>query len=122
MSQPLVPFVRIIDVFSPTDAAIKIVASGGVTSALALPGSGNLMGGEAYVFKLRPTESYSNEDMLVQANINEEEEKKWRWMKMACGENPKVVLSPLFIFTFYIKLLFSVTIVVVKKCHIHVRF
>lgn len=90
MTQPLTPFVRTLDAFNPSDKAIRIVSSGGVTTALVLPGSGNLMGGEAFAFKLRPKVTLSNEDMLVQANINPEQDTKWRWMKMACGENPKV--------------------------------
>lgn len=93
MTQPLTPFVRTLDAFNPSDNAIRIVASGGVTTALVLPGSGNLMGGEAFAFKLRPKSTVSNEDMLVQANIDTEEDTKWRWMKMACGENPKVSAS-----------------------------
>ncbi|OAD08016.1 hypothetical protein MUCCIDRAFT_129278, partial [Mucor lusitanicus CBS 277.49] len=93
MTQPLTPFVRTLDAFNPSDKAIRIVSSGGVTTALVLPGSGNLMGGEAFAFKLRPKSTLSNEDMLVQANINPEQDTKWRWMKMACGENPKVSLS-----------------------------
>ncbi|KAI8644266.1 hypothetical protein BD408DRAFT_413586 [Parasitella parasitica] len=91
MTQPLTPFVRTLDAFNPSDKAIRIVSSGGVTTALVLPGSGNLMGGEAFAFKLRHRSTVSNEDMLVQDNINPEVETKWRWMKMACGENPKRV-------------------------------
>ncbi|KAG2221768.1 hypothetical protein INT45_003408 [Circinella minor] len=88
-TSPLTPFVRSLDAFNPNDKAIKIVASGGVTTALVLPGSANQMGGEAFVFKLRPVATTSNEDMLIQAGIDEEIDAKWRWMKMACGENPK---------------------------------
>ncbi|KAI8972131.1 hypothetical protein BDB01DRAFT_750183 [Pilobolus umbonatus] len=82
-TQPITPFSRIIDAFDPSDKAIPIVASGGVTTALVLPGSNNVIGGEGFVFKLR--EMKSNEDMLVQAH----EQNRWRYMKMACGENPK---------------------------------
>ncbi|RCI03780.1 hypothetical protein CU098_011594 [Rhizopus stolonifer] len=89
-TSPITPFVRSLDAFNPSDNAIRIVSSGGVTTALVLPGSGNLMGGEAYAFKLRPVSTLSNEDMLVQYNIDESDT-KWRWMKMACGENPKNV-------------------------------
>ena len=89
-TSPLTPFVRSLDAFNPSDKAIEIVASGGVTTALVLPGSANQMGGEAFVFKLRPVSTTSNEDMLIQAGIDEEVDAKWRWMKMACGENPKV--------------------------------
>ncbi|ORZ24660.1 hypothetical protein BCR42DRAFT_316577 [Absidia repens] len=89
MTTPLTPFVKSIDAFNPSDSAIRIVASGGVTSALVLPGSGNLIGGEAFVFKLRPMNTTSNEDMLVQAHIDETKERRWRYEKHACGENPK---------------------------------
>jgi hypothetical protein len=92
--QPLTPFVRSLDAFNPSDKAIRIVASGGITTALVLPGSGNMMGGEAFAFKLRPVPTLSNEDMLVQYGIDDDKEKKWRWMKMACGENPKVKYNP----------------------------
>lgn len=89
MTQPLTPFVRSLEAFNPSDKAIRIVNSGGVTTALVLPGSGNLMGGEAFAFKLRPVDTISGEDMLVQAGVDEDIDRKWRWMKMACGENPK---------------------------------
>ncbi|KAG0165678.1 hypothetical protein DFQ28_008568 [Apophysomyces sp. BC1034] len=91
MTMPLTPFVRSLDAFNPSDKAIRIVASGGITTALVLPGSGNSMGGEAFAFKLRPVATTSNEDMLVQAGIDEDEEPKRRYMKWACGENPKRV-------------------------------
>lgn len=47
------------------------------------------MGGEAAVIKLRPVRTLSNRDMLVTAGVRDNEEKVWRYMKMACGENPK---------------------------------
>lgn len=40
--------------------------------------------------------------MLVQAGIDESTETKWRWMKMACGENPvyiEMVLKRKYFFT-----------------------
>ncbi|KAI8636160.1 hypothetical protein BD408DRAFT_356152 [Parasitella parasitica] len=88
-TNPVTPFVRTLDAFNPSDKAIRIVASGGITTALVLPGSGNLIGGEAFAFKLRPMRTMSNQDMLVQNGIDEKKEQKWRYMKMACGENPK---------------------------------
>ncbi|KAK4517272.1 uncharacterized protein ATC70_000604 [Mucor velutinosus] len=88
-TDPITPFVRTLDAFNPSDRAIRIVASGGITTALVLPGSGNIIGGEAFAFKLRPMDTLSNQDMLVQNGIDEETEQKWRYMKMACGENPK---------------------------------
>ncbi|KAL7309228.1 hypothetical protein PS15m_011333 [Mucor circinelloides] len=93
MPNPITPYVRVLDGFNPSDKAIRIVASGGITSVLALPGSANVIGGEAYAFKLRPRLTVSNEDMLVQANNTEDTE--WRWMKMACGENPKRIYGSL---------------------------
>ncbi|KAI9276924.1 hypothetical protein BDA99DRAFT_554869 [Phascolomyces articulosus] len=91
MTHPTTPYVRVIDAINPSDPAVKIVSSGGVTTTLVLPGSGNLMGGEAAVIKLRPVPTLSNQDMLIHAGVDEEEdnEKIWRYMKMACGENPK---------------------------------
>lgn len=79
---------RVIDAFNPSDEMLRRIMSGGVTSSLILPGSANLMGGEAYVVKHRPVESLKVEDMLLQANITT---KPQRWIKMACGENPKRV-------------------------------
>ncbi|KAJ8659950.1 hypothetical protein O0I10_004176 [Lichtheimia ornata] len=88
MSGPTKPYVRAIDAMRPTDLAIKVVASGGVTTNLVLPGSANVMGGEAAVVKLRPMPTLSVEDMLVTANATENEF-PWRYMKFACGDNAK---------------------------------
>ncbi|KAF9126734.1 hypothetical protein BGW39_006421 [Mortierella sp. 14UC] len=85
MTEPLVPFARSIDGFNPSDVARERAVSGGITSILVLPGSSNLMGGEAYAFKLRLTDTLSAEDMLIEYGNKD----KWRYMKMACGENPK---------------------------------
>ncbi|KAK3822422.1 MAG: hypothetical protein JOS17DRAFT_753523 [Linnemannia elongata] len=85
MTQPLTPFIRSIDGFNPSDPAREWILSGGVTTSLILPGSGNVMGGEAYTVKMRKVDTLSTDDMLVQAG----EDEKWRYMKMACGENPK---------------------------------
>ncbi|ORZ13347.1 hypothetical protein BCR41DRAFT_381221 [Lobosporangium transversale] len=85
MSNPTVPFVRSIDGFNPSDVAREWIVSGGVTSTLVLPGSGNVIGGEAFAFKLRKVDTLSTEDMQIEAGVEE----KWRYMKMACGENAK---------------------------------
>ncbi|KAF7730093.1 hypothetical protein EC973_003039 [Apophysomyces ossiformis] len=90
-TSPLTPFVRSLDSFNPSDIALRIAASGGITTVLALPGSANIIGGEAFVFKLRPVNTTSNADMLVQAATTEEDEPQRRYMKWACGENPKRV-------------------------------
>ncbi|RCH78678.1 hypothetical protein CU098_002240 [Rhizopus stolonifer] len=90
MTSPTTPYVRVIDAISPTDPGLKIVASGGITTSLILPGSGNSMGGEAAVIKLRPVPTLSNQDMLISSGVSEEDQEiVWRFMKMACGENPK---------------------------------
>ncbi|ORZ24343.1 hypothetical protein BCR42DRAFT_402733 [Absidia repens] len=90
MTDPTTPFVRVFDAFNPSDNGIKIVASGGITTSLILPGSGNLMGGEAAVVKLRPVSTLSVYDMLIGAGVSKEDQEiVHRYMKMACGENPK---------------------------------
>ncbi|KAI9145735.1 hypothetical protein BKA69DRAFT_1049373 [Paraphysoderma sedebokerense] len=91
---PTIPQMQSIDSFNPHDTAIPLILSGGITTMLTLPGSANLMGGEAFSFKLRKPTSNSVEEMLLNFNLTKENEssvggKKWRWMKMACGENPK---------------------------------
>lgn len=90
LSSDVTPFVRSLDGLQPLDHQIQVIKSGGVTTSLILPGSGNNMGGEAYVIKHavgaqdgRP--EISTEDMLA------DPEKHWRYMKMACGENAKRV-------------------------------
>ncbi|KAH6598584.1 hypothetical protein BASA50_003622 [Batrachochytrium salamandrivorans] len=85
------PQLRSLDGFNPWDKAIKIINSGGVTTSLVLPGSRNLMGGEAFAFKHHFPKSNRTEDMLLNAGMTKEDGKSWRWMKMACGENPKNV-------------------------------
>ncbi|CAG8566817.1 1210_t:CDS:10 [Acaulospora colombiana] len=90
-SDPLTPYVRAQDGLNPSDPGIRIIKSGGVTTSLVLPGSANLMGGEGYAIKLRPVDTLSVDDMSVTANVSRDEERTWRWLKMACGENPKRV-------------------------------
>lgn len=48
---PLTPQLRILDSLKVYDIATAIIASGGVTTSLILPGSANIMGGEAVVVK-----------------------------------------------------------------------
>ena len=85
---PLHPELRSIDGFDPSDLSISIINSGGVTTSLILPGSGNMMGGEAFAIKHRYFPSNRTEDMLLNSGLPREEGSSWRWMKMACGENP----------------------------------
>lgn len=90
---PLTPFVRALDSIKPYDVAATIIASGGVTSSLILPGSANIVGGEAVIVKnlLRGGEDGEEtvEELLLEHGIPKENRR--RYMKMACGENPRRV-------------------------------
>ena len=89
----LTPFVRSIDSIKAYDVATTIIASGGVTSSLILPGSANIMGGEAYLVKNLLRSGLNGEEVveeiLLEHGIPKEERR--RFMKMACGENPRRV-------------------------------
>ena len=80
LTDPTFPQLRSLDAYNPRDEAINKILRGGVTTSLVLPGSGNTMGGEAFVVKL-------NGSTVAQARV----EGAPRYMKMACGENPKNV-------------------------------
>lgn len=90
---PLTPFVNAIDSMKAYDVAATRIASGGVTSSLVIPGSANIMGGEGAVVKnlLRPGPNgeYVVEELLLEHGIDVAD--RHRYMKMACGENPKGV-------------------------------
>jgi hypothetical protein len=90
---PLTPQVRIIDSIKAYDVATNIIASGGVTTSLILPGSANIMGGEAVLVKnaLRSGENSEEvvEEILLEHGIPISQRR--RFMKMACGENPRRV-------------------------------
>ncbi|KAK5994615.1 hypothetical protein PT974_05095 [Cladobotryum mycophilum] len=90
ISGDITPWARSIDGLNPLDHQIEVIKSGGVTTSLILPGSANNMGGEAFVVKLAVgpqsgRKEISAQDMLADPDRN------WRFMKMACGENPKRV-------------------------------
>ncbi|CAG8698552.1 16034_t:CDS:2, partial [Cetraspora pellucida] len=59
-----------------------------------LTGSLSLMSGEGFVIKMRPVDTSSVDDMGIYAKTDTEKERVWRWLKMACGENPKAQHSP----------------------------
>jgi hypothetical protein len=90
---PLTPFVRALDSIKPYDIATRIIASGGITSSLILPGSANIIGGEGYVVKnlMNGGEHREEvvEDLLLEHGIPQSNRR--RYIKMACGENPKGV-------------------------------
>lgn len=90
LSNDITPYVKSIDGLNPLHPEIQWIKSGGVTTSMILPGSGNNMGGEAFVVKFAVgnpggRSEISQEDMLA------DPDKNWRYMKMACGENPKRV-------------------------------
>jgi len=82
---PTTPQVRTIDAFNPHDPAIHHILSGGVTTSLVLPGSAELMGGEAYAVKLSSPLNNSAESMLLNwaMNSNGTDGPHIHWMKMA---------------------------------------
>ena len=80
-TSPFTPRVWAKDSFDPEDPAIPRARAGGVTTIQVLPGSANLIGGQAVVLKLRPSRTV---DPMVFAEAP-------RSIKMACGENPKRV-------------------------------
>jgi hypothetical protein len=45
--------VRVIDGLNPNDRAIPWIRQGGITTSQILPGSGNCMGGEGVVVKMK---------------------------------------------------------------------
>jgi imidazolonepropionase-like amidohydrolase len=90
LSDNITPYVRSIDGFDPLNRGIRLIKSGGVTTSLILPGSGNNMGGEAFVLKMAAGNA-SGRAELSQEDMFADPDKTWRYMKMACGENPKNV-------------------------------
>lgn len=90
LSSDITPYVRSIDGLQPGDHQIQVIKSGGVTTSLVLPGSGNNMGGEAYVIK-HAVGSADGRNETSAADMLADPDRTWRYMKMACGENAKRV-------------------------------
>ncbi|CAM1510198.1 Fc.00g005330.m01.CDS01 [Cosmosporella sp. VM-42] len=90
MSDNITPWARSIDAIYPFDPQIQVIKSGGVTTSLILPGSGNNIGGEAYVIKHAVGKPDGRKEISVQ-DMLADPDRNWRYMKMACGENPKRV-------------------------------
>jgi imidazolonepropionase-like amidohydrolase len=80
-TDPLRPEVRAVDSVNAEDPAFALARAGGVTTVMVLPGSANLIGGQAAVLKLR--EGGTVEAMRFDGAPGN--------MKMAFGENPKRV-------------------------------
>ena len=87
---PLTPFVRSLDSIKGDDKATELIAAGGITSSLILPGSGNIMGGEGFMVKNVLLSGKDGEEvveeLLLEHGVKKEERR--RYLKMACGENP----------------------------------
>jgi imidazolonepropionase-like amidohydrolase len=82
-SSPIVPHMRMIDAFDYTDKAIYRALAGGVTSALLLHGSADMIGGQAVVIK---TKYGLGRDELLFPGAPQS-------IKFASGENPKRVFG-----------------------------
>ncbi|KAF8207137.1 carbohydrate esterase family 9 protein [Mycena galopus ATCC 62051] len=86
------PWLRSLDALNTHDDSYALSISGGITTALILPGSGDAIGGQAFVIKLRKTAERSSSSMVLEspftANSSSPDSTRWRHMKHACGENP----------------------------------
>ena len=92
LSSDITPYVRSFDSINPIHPEIEWIKSGGVTTSLLLPGSGNNIGGEAFVVKMAVGKE-SGRTEISAADMLADPDKNWRYIKMACGENPKRVYS-----------------------------
>lgn len=81
MTSPVTPHMLMIDAFDPTDRAVYHALAGGVTTALLLHGSANMIGGQGVVMKTR---FGLPRDRMLFAGAP-------RHIKFASGENPKRV-------------------------------
>ncbi|KAK5108734.1 hypothetical protein LTR62_007881 [Meristemomyces frigidus] len=90
LSNDITPYVRSIDGINILDPQIMKIKSGGVTTSLILPGSGNNIGGEAFVIKHAVGKADGRPELSVESMLADPD-KNWRYMKMACGENAKRV-------------------------------
>lgn len=105
---PILPYIRSIDAFNTHDDAFKLAIAGGVTSVQVLPGAANnlgeklrlsevvyvlmisfpcILGGQAYIVKLRTTSERSSLSMVVEppqalniSDLNSSRPSYWRHM------------------------------------------
>ncbi|ESK86843.1 carbohydrate esterase family 9 protein [Moniliophthora roreri MCA 2997] len=90
------PWLRSLDGLNTHDEAYRLSISGGVTTAVVLPGSANAIGGQAFPIKLRPTSLKSSSSMLLEPPFDVNGTRipgRWRQLKQACGENPSSVYN-----------------------------
>ncbi|KAI1192919.1 amidohydrolase [Nemania serpens] len=90
LSADITPYVRSIDGLDPNDHQIQVIKSGGVTTSLVLPGSGNNIGGEAFAIKHAVGQPDGRNETSA-ADMLADPDRNWRYIKMACGENAKRV-------------------------------
>ena len=86
------PWLRSLDGLNTHDDSYQLSISGGVTTALVLPGSANAIGGQGFVIKLRPTAEKSPSSMLLEphftlngTSVDYSIPPRWRQIKHACG-------------------------------------
>lgn len=91
MSDNVTPWARSLDGLDVLDPQIQVIKSGGVTASLVLPGSSNNVGGEAFVVKLAVGAPGGRNETSACDMLAAPEPGGWRYLKMACGENPKNV-------------------------------
>lgn len=78
-TDPITPFVRVLDAMNPMDKGLRRAIAGGITTICVAPGSGNVVGGQMTTIK---TYGKIIDDMMLQENAG---------IKCAFGENPKRV-------------------------------
>ncbi|MBP9087567.1 MAG: amidohydrolase family protein [Kofleriaceae bacterium] len=79
MTAPITAQARAEYGYAPNDPQITRALAGGVTTALILPGSANLVGGRGFTVAMQPART-ADEAAFIGAPAT---------IKMACGENPK---------------------------------
>lgn len=93
------PWLRTLDALNTHDDSYRLSISGGVTTAIVLPGSANGIGGQGFPIKLRDTLERTPTSKLLEPpfTLNDSDSidwtipPRWRHMKHACGENPSGV-------------------------------
>ncbi len=79
-SDPFQPILRAIDAINPTESAIRMAHSGGVSTANIMPGSANAIGGQTLYVKLRGRTVDEMRIITKDGVVG--------GLKMANGENP----------------------------------
>ncbi|KAH9899532.1 composite domain of metallo-dependent hydrolase [Cubamyces lactineus] len=93
---PILPWLRTIDGFNTHDDAFALAVAGGVTTVQVVPGSENVIGGQAFMVKLRKTSERTPSSMLIEPPYALNGSKpdpnlpgRWRYLMQSCGENVK---------------------------------